>query len=371
MKIGILIDVFYQSNGGPKVCTYGLIKKLLKIDNENEYFLINFKKLSFDLPKNFKQIIIPSFGNCERDALRKIFLLPLFLKPRKFDIFHSILQFGMFWAKIGKKNILSLPDIIPVLHPEFYDSYNYFSFKYILQKFIKNIDIILTVSKNSKIDIINFLRIPEEKIKVIYPGIDEIFTPIKNAKNLLFKKYKIDFPFILHVTMNEKRTNLITLLNAFSLLKKQNKIYHKLIILGQIKEKEKLYFLLKKLNLLNDVLVVGFIPREDQPIFYSAADLFISVTYYEGFGLPISEALSCGCPVITSNASSLPEVVGKGGILLNPSDTSSICNHILDLIENKNKRKQIAEEGLKIAKKFNWFKAAESTLKIYKELNVI
>jgi len=370
MKISILADSFYQNRGGLKIYTYNLIKELMKIDNENEYFLICFKKLNFDLSPTVKQIVIPSFGNSERDVIRKLFLLPFFLKLKNFDIFHSIMQFGISWMKIGKKNILTLPDIIPILYPGFYDKYNYFSFKYILPKFIRNVDAIITLSENSKRDMINFLKIPKNKIKVIYLGIDEIFRPIKNAKDILLKKYKIDFPFILHITMNEQRTNLITLLKVFSLLKRKNKVYHKLIILGKIKEKEKLNFLLKKLNLLNDVLVLGFIPREDQPLFYSSADLFVSVTHYEGFGLPILEALACGCPVITSNVSSLPEIVGKSGILLDPSDTSSLYRNILELIEDHKKRKQMNKEGLKIAKKFTWNKTAEDTLKIYRELNM-
>jgi glycosyltransferase involved in cell wall biosynthesis len=119
------------------------------------------------------------------------------------------------------------------------------------------------------------------------------------------------------------------------------------------------------LNLISDVIFLGYIPDNELPAIYNAADLFVYPSYYEGFGLPPLEAMASGCPVISSNVSSLPEVIGGAGILINPDNINELFSSILTLISNQDLRREYIEKGLDRAKQFSWERTAQETLRVY------
>ena len=364
MKIGILTDPLYESSGGIARYTSNIIKNL-ENDKENDYCFINFRKVNF---LNYgKEIIIPSFFNPERDIIRKTILLPAILKKEKFDIFHSLSQFGLFWSKIGKKNILTIHDLIPIISPEIQSKFNYFSYKYILPKVLKNVDIIITISENSKRDIIKYLKIPEEKIEVVYHGVDKVFRPIKKAKRLIELKYGIESPFLFHVTVDENRTNLKEVIKTLSIIK-DNGFKHKLVVSGKLKNKNNILEIIKNKNLMNDVIFTGFVPDYDLALLFNSADMFVYPSNYEGFGLPVIEAMACGCPVITSSSGSLPEIVGNAGIVLSSKNDASIAKSITELMNDNTRIKRLINRGFKTSKNFSWEKAVNEILKIYESI---
>ncbi len=183
----------------------------------------------------------------------------------------------------------------------------------------KKTDFIIADSENTKKDIINYLKIPEEKIRVIYLAADEKYKFLNNnigLKEELKSNYNIDSPFILYVGTVELRKNLPLLIKSFYELKKRG-IPHKLILIGARNFGfNKILRLVNELRLIDEVIFTGFVPEEDLVKFYNTADIFVYPSLYEGFGLPPLEAMACGCPVITSNSSSLPEVVGDSGIMV-------------------------------------------------------
>jgi glycosyltransferase involved in cell wall biosynthesis len=231
-------------------------------------------------------------------------------------------------------------------------------------------DRIVTSSENTKRDIIKYLKYPAEKINVVPAGIEKkIFRPLKNKpklRNQIIKKYGI-FPnekIILYIGSEQPRKNLPTLFNALSELKKKG-IKFKLIKIGTYSEK-----LVKNLNIKENVLNMGLLDREkDLHLFYNIADIFVFPSYYEGFGLPLLEAMACGCPVVTTNCSSIPEVVGDAAIKINdPFDYHTLSGKIKEVLENDGLRQDMIRMGIRQAAKFSWEKYADEVYKVCEEV---
>jgi len=230
-------------------------------------------------------------------------------------------------------------------------------------------DQIIAISNSTKQDLIRYFQVPEEKITVTHLAADECFQPLPFDKVQVFReKYGLDFPFILYVGTLEPRKNLPTLIKAFYYLKKKN-IHHKLVIAGGKGWKyDPIFQTISDLNLIKDIHFTGYVPKEDLPLLYNAADAFVYPSLYEGFGLPPLEAMACGCPVITSNTSSLPEVVGDAGIMINPCDYDKLAEAIDNIISDTDLKIQFSKMGQVRAAQFSWNKCAEETLKIYNDL---
>ena len=184
------------------------------------------------------------------------------------------------------------------------------------------------------------------------------------------RKYNIDFKnnkIILYVGLDKPTKNICTLIRAFYELKKKIKNV-KLIKVGGYEwksERIKILKLIRELKLIEDIIFTGYVNDEDLPLFYNVADVFIFPSLYEGFGLPILEAMSCGCPVIASNVASISEVVGDAGILIDPLDVNGFTNAMYDILTNNDLRTKLSKRGLKQAKKFSLDDECKKTIKIY------
>ena len=144
----------------------------------------------------------------------------------------------------------------------------------------------------------------------------------------------------------------------------------KLVVVCKLESQEKRHWQkrIKQLGMEEKIIFTNFVPDKDIPVFYSGAEVLLFPSIYEGFGLPVAEAMACGCPVITSNTSSLPEVGGKAAVYVNPLSIESIVKGLEKVLEDKNLQKKMIKEGLKQSRKFNWEKSAEQTIKIYQDL---
>jgi len=234
---------------------------------------------------------------------------------------------------------------------------------------LKTADKIITVSNSTKNDLMNHFNIPKEKIRVIFEAADEKFKSLNNKETKEVKyKYHLNFPFILYVGGLAVHKNIPALIKAFYKVKKKG-IQHKLVITGTKRWKYKEIFeTIDKLDLQNDVVFTGYVSDEDLPALYNAADLFVYPSIYEGFGLPPLEAMACGTPVITSNTSSLPEVVGDAGIMVDPYDVNGLADAMHEVLANEGLRANMIKNGLERAKMFSWEKCARETLKVYEEV---
>ena len=237
---------------------------------------------------------------------------------------------------------------------------------------LKKADRIIAISEFTKKEIIRMLDYPPEKIFIAYPGVDTSKYKVLKRNEKIAKKYQFDSDFfnIVYVGNEEPRMNIETIIRALAILKKQNKKI-RLIKGGNPNSqgrREILIELIKKLGLEKDVIFTGYIDEKDMPQIYNLADLSIYPISYTGFGLPPLEAMACGCPVITSNKASLPEVVGDAAIICDPKNHNEMAEAILKIMSNNKLKKNLIKKGLKQAKKYTWRGYAQQTLDCYKSL---
>jgi glycosyltransferase involved in cell wall biosynthesis len=233
-------------------------------------------------------------------------------------------------------------------------------------------DRILTVSENSKRDIVHFLRVSESKVVVVHNGINEEFCLLdrENCKNYLASRYAITGDFLLAPGGLNRNKNVIGLLAAMRLLKNTGR-GESLVLLGEKGDAEFKYVAssIRQSGLDGTVILPGFVPREDLPAFYNAASLVVYPSLYEGFGLPVLEAMACGTPVVTSNNSSLPEVAGAAALLVDPSSPEQIAAAVQRLLIDEQLRADLSSQGIVHARQFTWRKAAAKSLEVFLEVS--
>ena len=236
---------------------------------------------------------------------------------------------------------------------------------------LRKAEFIIAASESTKKDLIKLYSIPEERISVVYEGTNHNrFRPQDKVPANIYKKYKLSpgYRYILHISSETPRKNVDGLVKAFHQLKAKHKFANlKLLKVGNPeydKDRERLANLIKRLSLQEEVIFLGYVPEEDLSKLYNIAELFVFPSFYEGFGLPALEAMACGTPVITSNTSSLPEIVGDAGIMVNPKNISGLAEAMDEVLEDEELRKRMTSKGLKRASLFSWGTCAEETLGI-------
>lgn len=370
MKIAIITNPIDEIHSSYTVYTYNLIKNLNLLDKENEYYLIHHTKIDLDIYRSNKEVIVPlpSFKPLKWLFWRYV-LLPQKLKKLDVDLVHDPRGIGILSFDMPFKKVITIHDLSSLLYP-LINIHGMWAHKLFGTKTIKNVDKVITVSESTKRDAIKYLRTIEEKIQVIYNGKDERFKPLNQKEVDEFKeKFNFNFSFILFVGVLHPRKNIPTLIKAYYKLKK-NGIKHKLIIAGGGKgwQYKEIFKTVERLNLQKDVIFMGYVPDDDLPKIYNAADLFVFPSIYEGFGLPPLEAMACGTPVITSNAGSLPGVVGDAGIMVNPYDVDGLAKAMHEVLNNEGMGVDMVKKGLERAKMFSWEKCAKETLEVYEEV---
>ena len=223
---------------------------------------------------------------------------------------------------------------------------------------------IITVSACTKRDLEHYLKIPESKISVIYNGVDcSIFKPVRGRR--------FDLPYLLYVGTERPRKNLGMLLAAFAILKRETSSLSdlKLLKLGGSGRSDKFHQAtladIRRLGLESEVIFVEYVSDHDSASYYSSAIALIVPSLYEGFGLPVVEAMACGCPVIASNSSSLPEVAGDAALLFPPYDSRELAHLIYRVITEEALRGELIKKGFHRVKRFSWERAAWETVKVY------
>jgi glycosyltransferase involved in cell wall biosynthesis len=368
MKIGIDAHTIGNQLTGNEVYITNLIRNLAKIDNKNRYTLYftksNALNRNFINQPNFQlKLIKPNYP-----LLRIPLIFPMELWRNYIDLLH--VQY-IAPPICPCKFVVTIHDTSYEFYPQFFKATERFRLAWIMPYMAKKAVKIFTVSENSKKDIINLYKVDPEKVVVTCDAVNENFKPIRQGMLLekIKNKYKLSHNFILYVGNLQPRKNLSGLIKAYCRLKKDQNIKHKLVIVGQ---KAWLYSdifnIAKDLMIEDEIIFTGYVQDEDLLLLYNAADVFVYPSFYEGFGLPVLEAMACGTPVITSNTSSFPEVVGDAGLMVNPYEINEIAKAIYDVIVNSELKKKLSKKGLQRAKLFSWEDTARKTLKIYEEV---
>lgn len=370
MKIAIdLRSTLIPFRTGVVQYTNNIIKNLLKIDQRNEYILFwtglkepNIDKEILNNPKiKLKKIKIPnkllnlSFFLFDGPKIDKI----LNLKGENYVFFNP--HFIDLPLSIKYRKVTTVHDFSFKYFPNFFSAKD--KFWHLRNKIKKNLDSskkIIAISQSTKNDIIKFYNIDPKKIKVIYHGIDHNqYKKIENKKILSKKRVSLGLPkdFILYLGPIEPRKNIDSLIIAFKELKKSQKFKNlKLVIAG--------FDLTNFKTNIKDILIYHNLKEEEKVIFYNLAKIFIYPSYFEGFGLPPLEAGACGIPVISSNTSSLAEILNDSALLINPYKINELIEAMRQLLTDKNLYEHLRTKILHRTQEFQWETSAKKTLQV-------
>lgn len=268
---------------------------------------------------------------------------------------------------------LTIYDLIPVLFPQFFQ----FNREHLIKQVLNNLepeDWIICISNSTKNDLCNYMKtINPDRVFVTHLAASTLFYPCSDAQKNLTVKIKYTIPstacYFLSLSTLEPRKNIDSIIRCFAKLVQQEHISDLYLVLvgtkgwdyGKIFDEISIYPFLKE-----RVIITGYVADEDLAALYSGALAFVYPSFYEGFGLPPLEAMQCGVPVITSNTSSLPEVVGDAGIMVSPTDTDALCQSMLKVYDNPSLRAAMSLKSLKRAKQFSWEKCTQATINVYK-----
>jgi len=370
MRIAINALSVRANYAGIGIYTKNLVDALSHIDKKNHYLLLLNVENYHDFcvhQENFENLIV--WAPFKKYYIWEQFYQPFILKKKKIDLIHG--PRAVLPLFCGIKSVVTIHDLAFLLFPEFmpFNPIRYWDI--FVKRSVLKADHVIAVSENTKRDLVRSLNIPESKISVTYEGCNGNFKMIREKSVLapISEKYGLPHRFILYVGTIEPRKNLNVLLLALQILKRKHSISPKLVMVGKKGWLYSDFFkTIHTLKLEDDIVFIGYVQEEDLPYIYNLADVFVYPSKYEGFGLPLLEAMACGVPVIASNTSSIPEVLGDAGLLFSPDDPGHLSECIFEILANEASRERMVLGGLKRVQLFSWQETAQQTLNIYETI---
>lgn len=369
------MKIFFDGRGinwykGTGIGTYtdNLLRQLIQISSEDFYNIYwwgtDYQRMKF----SNSNIVLTSKRH--HNFFEKYYI-PTDIERNSGDIYH-VPQNGIGLANcMNCKKVITIHDLIPYILPETVG-------KGYLTKFLKEVpysieisDAIITVSEWSKKDILRLFPIDENKVHVTPLSADEIYKPMdrEKCKEILKNNFNISKPFILYLGGFSPRKNVTALVIAFEkIFAKLNKEYNLVIVGGNSDQYKSILDLSRNSCCSSNIIFTGYVDNSLLPIFYNGCETFVYPSIYEGFGLPPLEAMSCGIPVIASNRSSIPEVVGNAGILVDPFNINELIDAIEKLLSSESLKSEFSNKSIERAKLFSWKNTAEKTLSVYRSL---
>lgn len=353
---------------------FELLKHIEQLDHKNDYTILLANEPLEDLPKEregFKYKII------KPNKLKTLLAIPLALFRTKdeVDIIFSPTHYIPRFAPKGVKRVGMIFDLAYLRFPQMFTKKDLYQLTHWTKFSIQNADKLITISKSSKKDIVDFYHIDPNKIKIAYPGYDKKLYKVVTDKSKiqeLQKKYNINpaVPYVIYIGTIQPRKNLVRLIES---IKKIDNF--QLVIVGKTTGfgkqgwmYEEILEAPEKLGIKDKVIFTGFAPSEDLPYLISGAKAYVLPSLWEGFGIPIIESLACEVPAIVSNVSSLPEVVGDAGLLIDPKSLDQIEHAIRLMVTDKKLQQKLSKRTLAQAKKFSWEKMAKEVVKVLEEV---
>lgn len=358
-----------STQGGPRTYVLGLLDALLRLDRENEYVVFYNDPVHLGRFPGAKEIVLPGKSPLAR-LWREHVLLPKVCRQQKVDLLHCPKSAIPFFLPCP--TVVTLHDLIPLRHPETekFAARVYWNIQIPIAA--RRSSFIITDSEHARQEIIEDYQVAPEKIKAVMLGFDPAMLHNRSDTDAATVRDRYGLPgsYILYVGTIQPRKNIDTLIEAYYRLSQKRVGMPKLVIVGRKGWLyDKLFARIAELELTEQIIFTGFVPDEDLPYIYDSAKLFVYLSFFEGFGLPPLEAMACGVPVITSNTTSLPEVVGNAGITVAPGDIDAVAAAIAGLLEDPDMAEKFGVSGKKRAGLFSWDAAAAETLKIYSSVS--
>jgi len=265
--------------------------------------------------------------------------------------------------------VVTIHDIIHVLYPQFLPNRAALVYaRAMIRRALRRADRIITVSYNSKRDLVDYFGIAPSCVDVVYNGVGREFHPDIPAaeRERVVRRLRLPRPYMLFLGGEKPHKNVRNVLRAFAEARRRLALPHALVLAGPMpKNRSRVEALIAALELSGAVCRPGVVPEEDLPGLFAGAEAFLYPTLYEGFGLPVVEAMACGVPVLTSSTSALQEIAGGYAELVDPMDVEAIARGIVTLATDQARRAELSELGKRRAGDFSWDRAAEQTLKVY------
>lgn len=365
MKVGIDIHAVGKQQTGNETYIRNLVGNLIGIDSDNtdyHLFYTHDDKLVVDERVEQTQIYP------HQSVFRIPFVFPYQLRKQKIDVAH----FQYVVPPVMKcPTVVMIHDISYEYHPEYFNPLECKRMKLLIPFSARKSEHVLTVSEYSKQQIMQKYHIPEDKITVTYNGVNEQFCVLPSDADgyKCLTRFSFNKPFILAVGNLQPRKNIERLIRAYSKLRASGKIDLDLVLVGQVRWGGKAIFdEVETLGVKNNIHITGYVTDEELVALYNKATLFAYPSLYEGFGLPLIEAMACGTPVISSNASCLPEVGGDAAHYIDPYSERGMMDALELVANNSIVRKQLIQKGFERASDFSWKRTAEKTLRVFEEV---
>ncbi len=373
MRIAIDATAAYCQGAGIGRYSRGLLRGLAEADRHNRYMLLRPRQVHFDLPpwpENFEQRVPWLSERALKIAWHHLHLpLPVEVFTGEAEVFYSP---DFVLPPLRKaRPVVTVHDLSFLVVPECAETNLRLYLTRSVPAAVRRACLVLADSENTKNDLVRLLDVPAERVVVLYPGVEEAYRPVRDEarRDEVARKLRLDRPFLLTVGTLEPRKNLVHLLEAFHRLVQD--FPHDLIVAGRPGWMYRdIYRAVDRLGLHDRVHFLGFLAEEDLPVLYNLADLFVFPSLYEGFGLPPLEAMACGTPVVCSNASSLPEVVGDAARQVDPRDVDGLVTAMAEVLNDSSLRRQMVERGRQQARRFSWPESAEALVKLLQGLEV-
>jgi glycosyltransferase involved in cell wall biosynthesis len=374
LRIGIDGRGIFQELDGIGRYSLNLIRGLASIDRKNEYVILKNREVEGKIAeeKNFHEVSV-SYRHL---SLLTPLYLPLLLNRFNLDIFHSLFFVGSIWGV--ESQIVTVHDLMALTFPGFFGGRSLLKEKaaFLYHRVFVPLSVrkskkIIAVSQSTKSALVETLHVPPGKISVIYEGVDDCFRKAHTKREIEAFKIRKGLPdqYLLYVGNMKPYKNIRLMTSALSLLKRENQLRHKLVIAGKKGRFFPLvYSEVKDRELVDQVIFLDYVGDDELPLLFKNADMFLFPSVHEGFGLPALEAMSLGVSTIVSNASSLPEVVGDGALLVDPESPQSLANAILRISNDSKLRSELSRKGIERSRAFSWEKTAHETLKLYRDV---
>jgi glycosyltransferase involved in cell wall biosynthesis len=376
MRIGISTSVIQRGKSGVGQYVLALLRALLSGSHQHKFVLFVLEE---DLPlfafaKDKAEIVAvrEKYRPPVRNILWHQTRLPKLVRKLRLDVLHIPSYRRMLWSKPCPL-VSTIHDLAPFHVAEKYDWKRMFYGRVVARRLARRQDRIIAISEYTAADIVKFFDLPRERITVIHNGLDhERFYPGAHdqAKAGAGDRFSLKRPFFLYVSrLEHPAKNHVRLISAFEEFKAATHSDWQLAFAGgDWHGAEVIREAIRKSKFAGDIRCLGFVPDEQLPELYRAADVFVYPSLHEGFGLPPIEAMACGCPVITSTRGALAEVIGEAAVIIEPEDIHSIANQLRLVAGVEGVRNRLRAVGLEHAKKFDWNKTAAETSKAYESV---
>jgi glycosyltransferase involved in cell wall biosynthesis len=370
LHIGINTLAAHHIKTGIASYVSGLVGGLLRVDGDNRYTLfvshenaVLFPEDSSSCQKVFGPRII---DNTNVRVLWEHMLLPWEIRRRGIDVLHSPTFVSP--AFCGVPSVVTIPDMNFFLFPKKHPALKRWYFHRLIPMAVRRAQKVIAISENTRRDVLGMLGLAADKVVTVYCGVNARFTSVRDEKHLtrIRQEYGLHSPFVLFLGMLQPMKNLVRLIRAFSEIVRRG--FPGLLVLAGRKGwgYAEAAAEVQTLSLGERVIFTGPIPEEGLPGLLSAAEIFVYPSLYEGFGLPPLEAMACGVPVVTSNSSSLPEVVGDAGLMVDPLNVGELAAAMWRALTDGDLRARLRARGFERVRRFTWDETARGTLEVYR-----